>query len=82
MKEQPAVNETMASEVQDPTYIRWLIYDEIPKRLYTIESEGYFDKNGTPLENEISIKNLTGGEQVDIDAELEICDENGNTNDY
>lgn len=44
----------MVSEEQDPTYIQWLIYDEIPKRLYTIEGEGYFEKNGTSLENEIS----------------------------
>lgn len=44
---------------QDPTYIRCQIYNEIPERLYSIECEGYVDKNGKPLDNETTIKHLT-----------------------
>ena len=70
-------------EVHDPSYIRWQMFDEIPERLYTIQCEGYFDKNGHPLEDETTIKHLTNGEPpVNIDDELELCDENGDVIDY
>lgn len=63
---------------QDPTYIRWQIFDEIPEWVYTRECEGYFDKNGNPLTDDESIKHLISGEQsFYIDDELELCDENG-----
>ena len=59
------------------------MFDEIPERLYTIQCEGYFDKNDKPLKDETSIKHLTSGEPpVYIDDEIEICDENGNVIDY
>ncbi|KAK8893673.1 hypothetical protein M9Y10_022100 [Tritrichomonas musculus] len=58
------------------------IFDEIPERLYTIECEGYADKNGKPLDDETTIKHLTDGEQVDINVELELCDENDDEIDY
>lgn len=48
-----------------------------PERIYTIECEGYFDKNGDQLDDEISIKLLTNGEQVDVESNLELYDENG-----
>ena len=67
-------------EVQNPSYIRWQMFDEILERLYTIECEGYFDKNGNPLEDEESIKHLISGEppwNIDDDV-LERSDENGN----
>ena len=56
------------------------MFDEIPEWLYTIECEGYFDKNGNPLEDEESIKHLISGEPpVNIDDDvLERSDENGN----
>ena len=66
----------------DPTYIRWQMFDEIPERFYTIQCDGYVDMNGKPLTNEASIKHLTSGEHVDIDAELEIYDKYGNVIDY
>ena len=70
-------------EVQDPSYIRWQMFDEIPERLYTIECEGYFDKNSKPLDDEKKIKHLTSFEpSVNIDDELELCDENGDVIDY
>ena len=74
-------------EVHDPSYIRWQMFDEIPERLYTIQCEGYFDKNDKPLKDETSIKHLTSGEPpVDIDDDdddaSEICDEYGNVITY
>ena len=76
-------------EIHDPSYIRWQMFDEIPERLYTIQCEGYFDKNDKPLKDETSIKHLTSGEPpVDIDDDdddddaSEICDEYGNVITY
>ena len=48
----------------DPCYIRWQMFDEIPERVYTIECEGYVDKNGNPLDDEDSIKHLTNGNKT------------------
>ena len=81
------VKETVNTEVKetdetDPTYIRWQIFDEIPERIYTIQCDGYVDKNGQPLSDETTIKHLTSGEHVVIDDELEICDKYGNVIDY
>ncbi len=59
------------------------MFDEIPERSYSIECEGYFDKKGHPFNDETSIKHLTSGEpSVNIDDELELCDENGDVIDY
>ena len=55
------LNDTTTPEVQDPTYIRWQIFDEITERIYTIQCEGYIDKDGKPLNDETSIKHLTSG---------------------
>ena len=59
------------------------MFDEIPEQFYTIECDGYFDKNGKPLDDETSIKHFTSGDPpVIIDDELELCDENGDVIHY
>ena len=68
------------NETTDPTYIRWQIFDEIPERVYTIQSDGYNVKEGQSLNDEASIKYLINREHVDI--ELVRYDENGNVIDY
>ncbi len=69
-------------QVQDPCYIRWQMFDEIPERLCTIECEGYFD-NGKPLDDETTIKHLISGEhKLCVDDIIEHYDENGNVIDY
>ena len=75
--EEQVVNEQPV-EVQDPCYIRWQMFDEIPERVYNIECEGYVDKNGKPLYDEESIKYLTNGEhKLCVDNVIERYDENG-----
>ena len=70
-------------EVQNPSYIQWQIFDDIPERVYTIQCEGYFDKNGYPLDDETTTKHLTSGEHpVNIDDDIELFDENGDVIDY
>ena len=54
-------NDTTTPEVQDPNYIRCQIFYEIPERLYTIECEGYVDKDCKSLTDETTIKYLTDG---------------------
>ena len=77
------LNDTTTPEVQDPTYIRCQIFDEIPERVSTIQCEGYIDKNGNPLDDETSIKHLTSGEnKLCVDDIIECYDENGNFLDY
>lgn len=58
------------------TYIRRQIFDKIPELVYTIECESYFAKDGTHLDDEATIEHLTIGEQVEIKAKLDNCDEN------
>lgn len=83
MKKQPVITfaegnaeEISTPEVQNPVYIWWQIFDEIPKWVYTIEGEGYFNKDDKPLNDETTIKYLTDGEQVDINAKLDYYDMN------
>lgn len=64
---------------QDLSYIWWPIFDEIPKQVYTIKCEGYFNKNGQQLDNEASIKHPTNGAPND---DIVICDENSEVIDY
>lgn len=59
-----------------------MIFDEIHERVYTVWCEGYFDKNGKSLDDEASMKYLTGEKQIEICSELELYDENGDIIDY
>ena len=94
---EPEPEQTSQEELQDPCYIRWQMFDEIPERIYTIQCEGYFDKNNNPLNDEESIKYLTSSEHIDIDVttysttvddmeihddDIELCDEYGNVIGY
>ena len=66
-------------EVQDPSYIQWQMFNEISERLYTIEWEGYFDKNCKTLDDETTIKHQSSGEhKLCVDDVIEYYDENCN----
>ena len=59
LKEQPTVNDITTHEAQDPSYIIWQIFNEIPERFISIVCECYVDKNGKPLDDETTTKHLT-----------------------
>lgn len=62
-------NLAITSEPPNPNYIQWQMFDDIPERVYTIECEGYIDKNGRYIDDESSLKHLTNGEPSKVYSE-------------
>ena len=58
-----------SNEQQNPYYIQWQMFDDDPERVYTIEFEGYSNKNGRYLDDEASLKHLTKDEPSKVYSE-------------
>lgn len=65
-EEQKETPKQTRQEEQDPGYLSWQIFDDVPERHYTIHCNGYFDKNEHELTYESSIRHLTNGERLPL----------------